>query len=65
MIGQFYVRTGILSVDDGALLARLQNMRHTGDYDDFVDWTQEDVDPYIPKVEAFIEKLKKLIFGLE
>ena len=50
MIGQNYVRTGILSKEDGALLARLQNMRHTGDYDDFLDWTQEDVEPYIVKV---------------
>ena len=37
MIGQHYVRTGILTNEDGSLLARLQNMRHTGDYDDFLD----------------------------
>ncbi len=37
MIGQHYVRTGILSKEDGLLLARLQNMRHTGDYDDSLD----------------------------
>jgi uncharacterized protein (UPF0332 family) len=30
MIGQFYVRTGILANEDGTLLARLQNLRHTG-----------------------------------
>ena len=64
MIGQNYVRTGVLTNEDGSLLARLQNMRHTGDYDDFLDWTQEDVEPYIPKVEAFVEKLKKLIYKL-
>ena len=29
MIGQHYVRTGVLTNEDGALLARLQNMRHT------------------------------------
>ena len=65
MIGQYYVRTDILTKDDGALLARLQNMRHTGDYDDFMDWTQEDVEPFISKVESFLEKIKKLIYGLE
>lgn len=62
MIGQHYVRTGILSYDDGTLLARLQNMRHTGDYDDFLDWTKDDVEPYIPKVEAFLEKIKSVIY---
>lgn len=45
------------------LLARLQNMRHTGDYDDFLDWTQEDVEPYFQKVEAFIEKIKFIIYA--
>ena len=40
MIGQHYVKTGVLNNEDGALLARLQNMRHSGDYDDFLDWSQ-------------------------
>ena len=61
MIGQHYVRTGILTNDDGILLARLQNMRHTGDYDDFLDWTQQDVDPYFSKVEAYIDKIQSII----
>ena len=63
MIGQHYVRTGILSNEDGSLLARLQNMRHTGDYDDFLDWTKEDVEPFIPKVEAYIAKIKSVIYA--
>ena len=37
-------------------------MRHTGDYDDFMDWTKEDVEPYISKVEAYNEKVKHLIY---
>lgn len=61
MIGQHYVRSGILANEDGALLARLQNMRHTGDYDDFLDWTREDVEPYLPKVKSFVEKIKSII----
>lgn len=61
LIGQHYVRTGLLSKEDGALLARLQNMRHTGDYDDFMDWSREDVEPCFPKVEALIEKVKAML----
>ena len=63
MIGQHYVRTGVLTKEDGALLARLQNMRHTGDYDDFLDWTQEAVEPCFPKVDAYIEKIKSIIYS--
>ena len=62
MIGQHYVRTGVLANEDGSLLARLQNMRHTGDYDDFLDLTKEDVEPYIAKTEAFVEKVKEIIY---
>ena len=61
MIGQHYIRTGILSSEDGSLLARLQNMRHTGDYDDFLDWTKEDVEPYFQKTEVFIKKIHQII----
>lgn len=64
MIGQHYVRTGVLTKEDGALLARLQNMRHTGDYDDFLDWTREDVEPCFPKVNAYIEKIKSIIYNI-
>lgn len=64
MIGQFYVRTGILCKEDGVLIARLQNMRHTGDYDDFMDWAQEDVEPFISRTELLIEKLKKVIYKI-
>ena len=61
MIGQYYVKTGVLTKEEGALLARLQNMRHTGDYDDFLDWTKEDVEPCFLRVEAYVKRLKSLI----
>ena len=65
MIGRDFIKTGILPQEDGAFLARLQNMRHTGDYDDFLDWTEEDVEPYIPRVEDFLERITALIYSEE
>lgn len=61
LIGQHFVKTGILSKEDGALLARLQSMRHTGDYDDFMEWTCEDVEPNIEKVKYFLLKVRDLL----
>lgn len=61
MLGQHFIRTNVLTKEDGIVIARLQNMRHTGDYDDFFDWTQEDVEPFIKKVELFIQKVNGLI----
>ena len=61
MIGQNFVVPGIITIDQAKLLARLQNMRKTGDYDDFKEWHQEDVEPLFEKVEDYINKIKSLV----
>ena len=61
MIGQNFVVPGIITIDEAKLLARLQNMRKTGDYDDFKEWHQEDVEPLFEKVEDYINKIKSLV----
>ena len=61
MIGQNFVVPGIITLDQAKLLARLQNMRKTGDYDDFKEWHQEDVEPLFEKVEDYINKIKELV----
>ena len=61
MIGQKFVVPGIISKDDAKLLARLQNMRKTGDYDDFIEWHQDDVKPLFQLVEEYINKTKCLV----
>jgi uncharacterized protein (UPF0332 family) len=61
MIGQHFVAKGIISKDDAKLLARLQNMRKTGDYDDFIEWHEEEVKPLFEKVENYINTIKTLV----
>ena len=61
MIGQNFVVPGIISKDEAKLLARLQNMRKTGDYDDFIEWHREEVEPLFEKVEDYINKIKTLV----
>jgi uncharacterized protein (UPF0332 family) len=36
-------------------------MRKTGDYDDFIEWQQEDVESLFEKVEEYISKIKTLV----
>lgn len=62
LIGQFFIRTGILDKEYGSMIARLQNMRHSGDYDDFIDWQKEDVEPFFTKVESYISAVKRIIY---
>lgn len=56
-----FVRTEILSREEGKLISRLQNMRQTGDYDDRMDWTEEDVAPYFEQTQEMIDHIKSLI----
>lgn len=61
MVGDKFVRTGILTPDDSKLIGRLFTMRQTGDYDDLYDWEESDVTPLIPKAEEFVMRISNLI----
>lgn len=61
MIGQNFVVKDIVPKEDAKLLARLQNMRKTGDYDDFIEWHKEEVEPLFEKVENYINLIKTLV----
>ena len=63
LFGKEFVKTGILTRDEGDLYSRLYNMRQSGDYDDLFDWTKEEVNPLIEKTAALIEKIESLIFA--
>lgn len=56
-----YIATGIFSKEEGRLYRQLFTMRHTGDYDDLFDWTEDDVLPLIPLVEKLLDKMKSLM----
>ena len=61
ILGQEFVRKGLLDREDATLASLLQNMRQSGDYDDMFDWTKDDVVPLFEKTENLIEKMKGLI----
>ena len=60
MISESFVRKGLLSVEDSKLLGRLFTMRQSGDYDDLLEWEENDVKPLIPKVEDFIRRRRAM-----
>lgn len=64
VIGQFseiFVRSGIISIDDFRVYAKLLNWRSKGDYNDLFDFTKEDVDSMMEPARNFINKVAKLI----
>lgn len=60
-LNQFYVKEGRLSKEDGHLFGRIFAFRQGSDYDDFIDATQSEVEQYLPRVEALVEKIVSLI----
>ena len=64
VIGQFseqIVRSGLVSVEDFRVYAKLLNWRSKGDYNDLYDFCKEDVIPMMPKVRHFIDVVAGLI----
>lgn len=61
VVGMEFVNKGVLTKEDGRLLSRLFDMRQSGDYDDFIEWTEEDVSPFFDKALVLIHKIEELI----
>lgn len=56
-----FVSTGIIAKDCGKLFARLFEIRHSSDYDDFVYCDKEMYDEFIPRVMSYIQTIKELL----
>lgn len=61
LIGLHFVKTNILSMEDNRLLKRMYNLRQEGDYEDFIEVSEEDIEEYLPSVEALITKINSLV----
>ena len=61
MLHQHYVRTGVLSKEDGAFYSQLQTLREKNDYNCTYNATKEDTAPRIPQTKQFIDKILGLI----
>lgn len=57
LVNQYYVKTDILTKEDGHLFGLVFAFRQGSDYDDFIDATKEDVERLFPKVEVLVEKI--------
>lgn len=61
MLGLHFVSKGILGKEHGKTFSRLFEIRHSGDYDDFVYCDQEMISDFTPKTQAFIDAIKELL----
>ena len=60
LFNQHFVKTCLVSKENGRLYNRLFDARQEGDYVDFVVFERDDVEPWIPQVKRFIETISQL-----
>jgi len=60
LFNQHFVKTEQVSRENGKLYNQLFEDRQEGDYVDFVLFNSETVEPWIPRVEQFIESIALL-----
>lgn len=61
LLGLHFIKTNIISKENGQLYTRLYDLRQTGDYDDFYELTKDDVLYLMTPVENYLSDLKELI----
>ncbi len=55
-----FVKTGFLSPGEGGLFKVMFDLRHEGDYEDFIDVDRSDIEEYTPQVKALVEKIIRM-----
>lgn len=57
MISLHLVQQGLLSTEDIRLIRKLFSLRQEGDYEDFVEVTEEEIQQYLPMVKILLDKM--------
>ena len=61
MFGLHFIKTGLINKELGSFYSNIFDKRLTGDYDDFIDYTKENVLELIKPAKDFIEEIQKLL----
>jgi len=59
--GQHYVKTGIIKRDLGKHFTELFEKRNRGDYNDFVDFNENEARELLPKTIELVNQIKALL----
>lgn len=61
MLGLHFIKSGIIERDLGKIFSDLFDKRQSGDYEDFIDYTEEDTNDLLPGAKKFIERVGKIL----
>lgn len=61
MFGLHFIKSDIISKELGKFYSNIFNLRHTGDYDDFVEFDKEDVLINLKPAKKLIQRIEELV----
>lgn len=61
MFGLHFIKSAIVPKELGKFYSNIFNLRHTGDYDDFVEFDKEDVLISLKPAKELIQKIEELV----
>lgn len=59
--GLHFVKTGKVSLELGRKFSRIYDKRQSSDYDDFIEFTKEEVEKLYPQIKEFIKTIESLV----
>lgn len=59
--GLHFVKTGMITLELGRVFSRIYDKRQSSDYDDFIEFTKEEVEKLYPQIKAFVLDVEKLV----
>ena len=61
MFGLHFIKNGIIEKDIGKFYSRIFDLRQTGDYEDFIDFSEEQVIDLLEPAEKLISRVESLL----
>jgi uncharacterized protein (UPF0332 family) len=61
MFGLHFIKSGLIEKELGKFYSDIFDKRQTGDYDDFVEFTGEEVKSLIPQAQELIETITNIL----
>jgi len=61
LLGEHFVSIGLISREQNKFYRRVLELRQTGDYDDYIEFTENEILPLVEPTKQFINTIENLI----
>ncbi len=61
LLNKHFVKEGVISTDESRLFTKLEALRESGDYNCYIDTSEDDLLPKLQPTKDFINHIKSLV----